>query len=228
MGTGEINYGEAGEKIASFQRAIITTEPFEKVVAKLRKGIEAAGLWILHEIDPQAVLRRGRHVIGAGRQILFFHPDLMIRLLAADHAALLEVPLKFAVLELADGSVSVRWLDPVVAFGRYRTTSLDKLAAELGDSSDGCRNCGGSSTKLSKRVGPFSIDVCEEGAVAQIRSSIRTRYYSRRNEDGFQESRCLHTGRNDILVGNACNGRRWTDDAAKWLWTRRDHETAGG
>ena len=116
MSTGEINYGEAGQTVASFQRGITTAEPFEQVIAGLRKGVDAAGLWILHEIDPQAVLRRGGHSIGAGRQILFFHPDLMIRLLEADQAALLEVQLKFAVLELADGSVSVRWLDPAGAF----------------------------------------------------------------------------------------------------------------
>jgi uncharacterized protein (DUF302 family) len=131
MSTGEVSYGKAGEAAASFQRSISTAEPFDQVIVRLRKGVEAAGLWVLHEIDPQAVLRRGKHEIGAGRQILFFHPDLMIRLLEADQAALLEVPLKFAVLELADGSVSVRWIDPVGAFARYRNPSLDKLATEL-------------------------------------------------------------------------------------------------
>lgn len=131
MSIAEINYGKAGDTTESFQRAIITAEPFEEVIVRLRNGIEAAGLWVLHEIDPQAVLRRAGRSIGAGRQILFFHPDLMIRLLAADQAALLEVPLKFAVLELADSSVSVRWLDPAVAFARYRNSSLDQLAAEL-------------------------------------------------------------------------------------------------
>jgi uncharacterized protein (DUF302 family) len=131
MSTAEINYGEPGEATNSFQRAINTSEPFEKVIIGLREGIEAAGLWVLHEIDPQAVLRRAGRSIGAGRQILFFHPDLMIRLLAADQAALLEVPLKFAVLELADGTVSIRWLDPALAFARYRNSSLDQLAAEL-------------------------------------------------------------------------------------------------
>jgi uncharacterized protein (DUF302 family) len=131
MSTGEISYGEPGETVTSFQHGIISAESFEAVIVRLRKGVEAAGLWVLHEIDPQAVLRRAGHAIGAGRQILFFHPDLMIRLLEADQAALLEVPLKFAVLELADGSVSVRWLDPASAFARYRNASLDKLGAEL-------------------------------------------------------------------------------------------------
>jgi uncharacterized protein (DUF302 family) len=133
MSTGEISYGGPGEAAASFQRAIVTDETFERVIVRLRKGVEAAGLWVLHEIDPQAVLRRGGHEIGAGRQILFFHPDLMVRLLGADQAALLEVPLKFAVLELADGTVSVRWIDPATAFVRYRNPSLDRLAAELAE-----------------------------------------------------------------------------------------------
>ncbi len=129
--TTPVAYAEFGEAAASFQRSRVSRLPVADVVARLRKAIEAADLWVLHEIDPQMLLRRGGYAIGAGRQILFFHPRLMARVLAADPAALLEAPLKFAVLELPGGAVAVRWIDPAAAFARYGSRALADLGREL-------------------------------------------------------------------------------------------------
>lgn len=123
-----VGYGEA---IADFQHARVSTLPFEDVLTRLRSAIETAGLWVLHEIDPQKVLERGGHVIDPARQILFFHPDLMVRLLQANQAALLEAPLKLAVLQQPDGSVTIRWFDPAAAFARYRNPVLAELGQDL-------------------------------------------------------------------------------------------------
>lgn len=123
-----IAYGAA---VAAFQHARITTLPFEDVLIRLRHAIEAAGLWVLHEIDPQKVLQRGGHDIGPARQILFFHPDLMVRLLQANPAALLEAPLKLAVMQQPDGTVTIRWHDPAVAFGRYGNPVLTDMGQDL-------------------------------------------------------------------------------------------------
>jgi uncharacterized protein (DUF302 family) len=99
-------------------------------VTALKAAIESADLWLLHEIDPQALLRRGGIAIGPARQLLFFHPRYMKRLLDAEPAAILEAPLKFALLTDAAGVV-VRWYDPVRTFRRYGNVALDALAAEL-------------------------------------------------------------------------------------------------
>ena len=123
-----IAYGEA---VAAFQRARSTTLPFETVLTQLRQAIEAAGLWVLHEIDPQKVLQRGGHDIGPARQVLLFHPDLMVRLLQANPAALLEAPLKLAVMQQPDSTVTIRWHDPAAAFGRYGHPALTELGQEL-------------------------------------------------------------------------------------------------
>ncbi len=128
-----VPYGRPGIAAASFQRSEASALPFGDTVAGLRKQIEAAGLWVLHEIDPQAVLQRAGRTIGPARQILFFHPDPMVRLLQADQAALLEAPLKLAVLALPDGSVAVRWLDPAAAFGRYGNPALAALGQDLAE-----------------------------------------------------------------------------------------------
>ena len=128
-----VTYAAPGSAAASFQRSRMVTAPFTEVVAGLRQGIEAADLWVLHEIDPQALLRRGGYAIGATSQILFFDPRLLARVLAADPTALLEAPLKLAVLELPDGTVLVSWLDPEAAFARYRSPALADIGRELAE-----------------------------------------------------------------------------------------------
>lgn len=123
-----VTYGDA---VAAFQHARIVTLPFEEVLTRLRQAIEAAGLWVLHEIDPQKVLQRGGYDIGPARQILFFHPDLMVRLLQANPAAVLEAPLKLAVMQQPDRSVAVRWHDPAAAFARYGNPVLTEMGQDL-------------------------------------------------------------------------------------------------
>lgn len=124
-------YGEVGRTAEGFQRSRVCALQVADVVARLKASIEAADLWVLHEIDPQVLLRRDGYAIAPARQILFFHPRLVVRLLAADPSALLEAPLKFAVLERAGGEALVRWLDPAAAFERYGHPALADLGREL-------------------------------------------------------------------------------------------------
>ena len=124
-------YGSPGVAASTFQQTHLERLAFPDVLARLRKSIEAADMWILHEIDPQALLAKDGYRIGPARQILFFHPRLMARLLATDSAAVLEAPLKFAVLELADGTVMVSWNNPTGALARYQNAALTALGEEL-------------------------------------------------------------------------------------------------
>jgi len=114
----------------TFQRSRDSSLAVETVVAALKRAITAADVWVLHEIDPQALLRRGGIEIAPARQLLFFHPRYMKRLLDADPAAGLEAPLKFLILTDGPGVV-VRWFDPVASFGRYGNEALRSLGLEL-------------------------------------------------------------------------------------------------
>lgn len=122
--------GKLGAVSSTFQHERRIALPLADAVARLRAAIEANDLWVLHEIDPQAIVRKGGYAIPGARQILCFHPRLMVRLLAADPSAILEVPLKFALLEEA-GGVRLRWLDPLSAFDRYGNGALAELGGEL-------------------------------------------------------------------------------------------------
>jgi uncharacterized protein (DUF302 family) len=127
----EIVYGRLDPKALSYQNAATSALPFAQVVERLRQSIAAADLWVLHEIDPQMIVRRDNYRLGNARQILFFHPRLLARVFSVDPALLLEAPLKFAVIELNARETGVRWIDPVEGFGRYGHPELIALGREL-------------------------------------------------------------------------------------------------
>jgi uncharacterized protein (DUF302 family) len=125
-----ISYSQPGEA-AAFQNFGTSNAPFEEVIWRLRNAIEAAGFWVLQEINSKMLLERGGYVALPVRQVLFFHPRFMARILEADSAAILEAPLKTAVLELPSGIVEVRWADPAPLFERYGSAPLAELGREL-------------------------------------------------------------------------------------------------
>ena len=125
-----VDYREEGRRHEAFQHLRTTKLAYEDVLNRLRHEIQAEDIMVLHEVDAQAILSRSNYKIGPARQILFFHPRLMARLLKADTSALLEAPLKFSVIGDGD-QVFVRWQDPAPGFARYGSEALTRLGVEL-------------------------------------------------------------------------------------------------
>ena len=98
-----VSYARIGYVSDAFQRWRICPFPVEEVLSQLRSAIESADFWNLHEIDPQALLSHEGYAIAPARLLLFFRPHYVARILTADPAALLEVPLKFIILEITGG-----------------------------------------------------------------------------------------------------------------------------
>jgi uncharacterized protein (DUF302 family) len=109
------------------QRVLESRFAFEATIARLERAIVARELWVVAALDPQLLTRRAGFELLPARQLLFFHPRFVARILAANPSALVEAPLKIVVLELPDGSVRVHAPDPRSAFTHY-----DGLAS-LGD-----------------------------------------------------------------------------------------------
>lgn len=126
-----VPFAAANRASQTFQRSLLVQGTVDGVAARLRGAIAAEGIWVLHEINPQMLLARGGYAIAAARQILFFHPDLMARLLTADSAALIEAPLKFALTEAGQDQVMIRWSDIGAAFARYGHDDLAQLGRDL-------------------------------------------------------------------------------------------------
>lgn len=102
---------------------------FDDTLVRLKQGIAALDLWLIHEIDPQMLAARDGLAIGQARQLLFFHPRLLKQVLLGDARALPEVPLKIVAVERPDGTVVLRGPDPLQVFGQY--PSLGPLAGTL-------------------------------------------------------------------------------------------------
>ena len=126
-----VQFGQPGSRTEVFQLIRTTARPFHHVLESVRNEIAAAGMKVLHEIDPQAALQGFGHTIGSARLVFFFHPNLLHRLLETDWSALVEAPPKLAMLELPDGSVSLRMADPAGTLARYANPALTAFGQEL-------------------------------------------------------------------------------------------------
>jgi uncharacterized protein (DUF302 family) len=107
----------------------VSAFPFEETLERLRTALREEDLWLIHEIDPQMIVKRGGYLIGPTRQLLFFHPRFMVQLLHGNPHALVEVPMKVAITEWPDGRVSVRHPEIESALAAY--PGLASLGSEL-------------------------------------------------------------------------------------------------
>ncbi len=111
------------------QVAYTSAHDLETTVERLKSEIAARDLWVLAELNPQMLLAKGGYAIRPARQIFYFHPRYMSRLLGTNAAAIVEAPLKFVVLSPDGGPVSVRHPDVAASFSGY--AGMTDLAAEL-------------------------------------------------------------------------------------------------
>ena len=92
---------------------------FDETLSRIRRAIEAENLMVVHEINPQQMLRMVGVRTGGMRQVLFFHPRYMKQIMETNRNAGIEPPLKVLVMESPNG-VMVRYEDPVHQFQVYR------------------------------------------------------------------------------------------------------------
>lgn len=125
--------GQPGTAAAEFQLDVTSRRPLPEILASLQEAIDQAGMKVLQEIDPQGALHSIDQTIGGARLLFFFHPKLLARLLEIDFSAIVGAPLKLAVMEMPDGSVSIRAADPAIALGRYGNPALADFGQDLSE-----------------------------------------------------------------------------------------------
>jgi uncharacterized protein (DUF302 family) len=102
---------------------------FDQTLSRIKQAIEGENMMVVTEINPQQMLRMVGMRTGGMRQILFFHPRYMKQILESNRNGGIEPPLKLLVMETPDGSVMVRYHDPVHQLAPY--DGLSDIAAEL-------------------------------------------------------------------------------------------------
>jgi len=116
-----------------FLVTVPSSHPFDETVSMIKQAIEGENFMILHEINPQQMLRMVGVRTGGMRQILYFHPRFMKRIVEANRNGGIEPPLKILVMETPRGTM-VRYHDPVHLFAPY--DGLGEVAQELGSATE--------------------------------------------------------------------------------------------
>ncbi len=111
----------------SFNPEVVSRFGFDETIARLTAAIAQEQFLLVHTINTQQILQAHGINVRPVKQLLYFRPDYMERVLKANPAAVIEAPLKFVVAENSAGLVAVRYISPVYLFERYEGL------VELGD-----------------------------------------------------------------------------------------------
>jgi uncharacterized protein (DUF302 family) len=102
---------------------------FSESLEIIKGAIEEQNLMVIHEIDAQKMLRMAGKEVNGMRQIFYFHPKYMRRVMEANSAATIQIPLKFIVMEKPDKKVVIRYFKPSTILNPYK--GEEAIAAEL-------------------------------------------------------------------------------------------------
>jgi uncharacterized protein (DUF302 family) len=115
-------------KPADGSKMAISTYSFSETVDMVKGAIEQQNLMVIHVIDGQKMLKMGGKDVGGMKQLFFFHPSYMKKVIEANSMAAIVIPLKMIVME-KDGKVIVRYFMPSTVLKPYKGT--EAIAKEL-------------------------------------------------------------------------------------------------
>ncbi len=117
------------KKLPDFQVMAPSKYGFDDTVNLIKSAIEGENLMVIKVINPQKMLRMVGVKSKGMKQILFFNPGYMKRIIQTNKQAGIEPPLKIVVMEKPNGKVAVKYIKPTYIFGRY--DGLDAIGKEL-------------------------------------------------------------------------------------------------
>jgi uncharacterized protein (DUF302 family) len=110
---------------------VTSTAPFARVAEALERAVTEEKMGLVCHANAQRAAA-GRGVTIKGNQVLtVFRNDFAVRLLAADPAAGFEAPIRIYVYENADGTATVSYRPPSIAFAPYQHPEVQAVAREL-------------------------------------------------------------------------------------------------
>lgn len=116
-------------KAPDFQVARPSSYSFDETINRLKDAIESENLMVIKEINAQQMLRMVGVKTKGMKQLLFFHPRYMKKIIQKNKNAGIEPPLKVLVMEKPNGKAMVKYIKPTHIFGKY--AGLDGVGQEL-------------------------------------------------------------------------------------------------
>lgn len=112
-------------------QTIKTSSGFDALWEKLEAAVKANGMFVVTRASASRGAA-GRDIKIPGNLVIgVYRNDFAVRMLEASIPAGIEAPLRFYVTENADGTASLTYRKPSAVFAPYKSSDLDKMAAEL-------------------------------------------------------------------------------------------------
>jgi len=108
-----------------------SSKPFKDTVAGIKGAIKKKGLAIIFEVNHQNMIAMVGGSTTPGIGIGFAKPQSGQQLLSREPLANIEMPLRIAVRELANGKVYVIYYQPSYLFAHYNNPKLNKLGEKM-------------------------------------------------------------------------------------------------
>jgi uncharacterized protein (DUF302 family) len=102
---------------------------FSETVDILKGAIEEQNLMVIHVIDGQKMLRMAGKEVKGMKQVFYFHPKYMRKVMEANKEAGIQIPFKFIIMEKPNGKVVVRYFMPSTLLNTYK--GEEAIAKEL-------------------------------------------------------------------------------------------------
>lgn len=118
-------------KLPESQTMVASAYGFNDTVELLMVAIEEQNLMVLKTINAQQMLKMVNMQVPGMKQLLFFHPRYMKKIMQANPMGSIEPPLKIAIMERPDGKVVVKYIKPSYLLGKYE--GLSDIGIELDD-----------------------------------------------------------------------------------------------
>lgn len=112
-------------------QTIKTQSGFDALWEKLEAAVKANGMFVVTRASASRGAA-GRDIKIPGNLVIgVYRNDFAVRMLEASIPAGIEAPLRFYVTENGDGTASLTYRKPSAVFAPYKSSDLDKMAAEL-------------------------------------------------------------------------------------------------
>ncbi len=112
-------------------RVLHSAHAYADLVARLEQAVKDNRMGVVAAASAsRGAAARGVQIPG-NAVIMVFRNDFAVRMLAASVPAGVEAPLRFYVIENADGSASLSYREPSAVFAPYGVPQLNALASEL-------------------------------------------------------------------------------------------------
>ena len=129
---------------AGEQKGVVTKRSAHTVQAtldKLEKIVTDKGFTVFARVDHAAGAAKVGQALRPTQTLIFGNPKVGTKIMNANQAASLDLPIKVAAWEDADGTVWVSYNDPAWLVGRHGIGNLqpvvDKMTGALGKLTDG-------------------------------------------------------------------------------------------